>query len=85
MVQWLRACFAVQRTWVRSLVRELRIYVSQGNQAHVAQLLSPGAAEPMHRNERSPCAAVKAQRSRRKQKRDTGEVDLSSKKTGGGY
>ena len=85
MVQWLRACFAIQRTWVRSLVRELRIYVSQGNQVHVAQLLSPGAAEPMHCNERSPCGAMKAQRSPKKQKRDTGEIDLSSKKTGDGY
>ena len=31
VVQWLRICFAMQGMWVRSLVRELRFHMLQGN------------------------------------------------------
>ena len=37
MVQWLRICLPMQRTWVCSLVQE------DPAQAHVPQLLSPRA------------------------------------------
>ena len=56
MVQWLRICLAMQRTWVQSLVGELRSHMPQSNSACVLQLLSPCTAsrESVCRNERSP-------------------------------
>ena len=41
VVQWLKICFPMQGTRVRSLVGELRSHMLQGNDAHVPQLLSP--------------------------------------------
>ena len=31
VIQWLRICLAMQGMWVRSLVRELRFHMLQGN------------------------------------------------------
>ena len=31
VVQWFRICLLVQGMWVRSLVREMRYHMSQGN------------------------------------------------------
>ena len=41
VVQWLRIHFPMQGTHVRSLVRELRFYMSQGSKACELQRLSP--------------------------------------------
>ena len=46
MVQWLRIRLPTQGTRVQSLVGELRFLVPWGNQAQVAQLLSPDTLEP---------------------------------------
>ena len=35
VVHWLRICLAIQRTWVQSLVGEVRSYMPQGKEAHV--------------------------------------------------
>ena len=44
MVQRLRIQLAMQRTWVRSLVRDLKSHMPQGNWAHMLQLESLCAA-----------------------------------------
>ena len=41
VVQWLRICLAMQRTWVQSFVRELRSRMPWNNQTYVLQLKSP--------------------------------------------
>ena len=41
VVQWLRICLAMQRTWVQSFVRELRSHMPWNNQTYVLQLKSP--------------------------------------------
>ena len=43
-VQWLRVCPAMQETWVRSLVRKLRLHMLQRSSACAPQLESPRAA-----------------------------------------
>jgi len=43
VVQWLRIHLAMQGTWVRSLIRELRSHRPQNNEAQLPQLLSPKA------------------------------------------
>ena len=37
MVQWLRTCLAMQGRWVRSLVREIRSHMPQGDYVHTLQ------------------------------------------------
>ena len=41
VVQWLRICLAMQRTWVQSFVRELRSHMPWNNQTCVLQLKGP--------------------------------------------
>ena len=54
-VQWLRICLPMQRTWVRSLVEELRFCEPGGNWAHTPQTAEPShILEPMLHNKRSP-------------------------------
>ena len=50
VVQWLRVCFPMQGTWVRSLVRELRSHLPWGNWAlaHHNYRACASSREPMH-------------------------------------
>ena len=50
MVQWLRICFPMQGTWVRSLVREVRSHLPWGNWAltHHNYRACASSREPMH-------------------------------------
>ena len=62
VVQWLRIRLLMQRTWIWSLIRELRSHVLQDNWSHMLQLLSPCATtreKPEHQSQRGPCAAAK--------------------------
>ena len=55
VVQWLKICFAMQGTQVRSLVGELRSHLLWTNSVRVVQLQSPRtrARESLRCNERS--------------------------------
>ena len=46
VVQWLRICLAMQGSWVRSLVRELRTHMLWDNQAHRIQNLPAARKDP---------------------------------------
>ena len=62
MVQWLRIHLAMQGTWVRPLIGELRSYMLQGVSAHTSQLVrNPNAATQISH------AAIKTQRSQKVQ------------------
>lgn len=53
---WFRgseSTFPEQETWIQSLGGELRSHLSQGNEAHALQVLSPHALEQMSCKERS--------------------------------
>ena len=53
VVQWLRICLAMPKTWVLSLFRELRSHILQSNWACILQLLSTCSRtrESLHFNE----------------------------------
>ena len=55
MVHWFRTHLAMQRTQVRSLVREVRYHILQSSEAHTLQLLSLSTTtiEPVCHNKRS--------------------------------
>ena len=57
VVQWLRIHLAMQGTLVRSLFRELRSYMPQGNGARRPQIESPCAStkDPTGRKEDPAC------------------------------
>ena len=67
VVQWLRIHLAMQGTWVRPLVRELRCHMPWNNLAHSPQLLSLGTTtkesmgrdESSHMSNEDPCVAAK--------------------------
>ena len=57
VAQWLRICLAMEGTWFRFLVGELRSHKPWGNSAHASLLLSsPDALEPVLQNKRSHCS-----------------------------